>query len=217
MNDAEWKRFRMEDERKTLLIEIEHALDRVPGTEAAELGEEFSRCLDGGGIEAAYAITEEIDGIQILVFYPVVIEHFIRARILPVKLTKDQRARRVRRILKLADALRKAGKAARDLPDSPRWCTALSGPLSGHAEQLIRLAKDDIAVRNASGPGSPMEVSTSLAMSLNDLFGESKLPQTTRCDLIANVVSAFVEPVTGEQIRQRIKTLRRRPRAKAKR
>jgi hypothetical protein len=217
VNDAEWKRFRMEDERKSLLIEIDRALDDVPGVEAAELDEEFTRCLDRGGVDAVYAFTEKVDVIFLPVFYPLVTEYFIRARVAPVKLPKPKRTRRAKQLLKLAETLAQAGLTARNLSNVPRWCTSLSGSLCGFAAQLLRLANEDIAIHKNVGPGRPMEVSTSFALSLNDVFRGRKVSMMNRCDLIAGVVSAFVEPVDGEQIRQRIKDLRRRPRSSGKR
>lgn len=60
-------------------------------------------------------------------------------------------------------------------------------------------------------PGRSMRTSTQLVLGLEALFWKPDIPMTKRSGLIAEVVSAFVEPVTGEQIRQRIKDHRRRP------
>lgn len=190
---------------------MDYALDHLPGTQTAELDEEFSQCLDQGGAAAAYAVTEKLDGHLLPLFYPIVVEHFLRARLDSVELTKAQRSRRARRLLKLAHSLAKAGDSARDLPNGPQWIQSMSGSLYVFARQLLELAQSDIKARNTTRPGSPMEISTSLARCLEALFADSDLSMRARCALIAGVITRFIEPMTGEKVRQRIKDLRRRP------
>ena len=151
MTDEEWKEFRIDEERRALLIAVDPALDRIPGLEAAVLDDEFSRCLDRRALEAVVALTDEIDGLSLPLFYPTLVEHFIRARISLVPLNKSARTRRVRRVVKLAEILAKASDVAREIPHHPAWCRSLSGSLRGDAHQLLQFAQDDIAARDVSG------------------------------------------------------------------
>ncbi len=137
-------------------------------------------------------------------------EHFVHARVPPKELTRRERERLARQQHQLAKKLRESSKAARAISSGPSWCAQLAGSLDGLAADLTRRASEAEPPGRAAGPGRSKRAGTRLALGLDALFWEPDIPMTGRCRLIAGVVSAFVEPVTGEQIRQRIKDLRRR-------
>jgi hypothetical protein len=211
VDDAEWNSFRRHQEREALMATLDDALTQVLGDKADQLRAEFSDCVEDG-VDSVYSIAQCIDWIRLPLLYPLVSEHFVHARVPPKELTKRERDRLGRQQDRLAKKLGDASEAARAITGGPRWCVQLAEGLDTLAAELTRLSTDEEPPRSPGGPGRRMRASTRLALGLDALFWKPTLPMTERCRLIAGVVSAFIEPVSGEQIRQRIKDLRRRPR-----
>lgn len=213
MNDSEWREVRLFQEREAVLASFEDALAEIPVGLAEQLRVEFMSALDRGGVESLYALSEAIDWIRLPVLYPVVAESFVRARQPAKELSARARDQRARRRLKAAKRLEDARDAVLDLTDGPSWRTALGKTLDALVSDLVQMAEEDGGGRKRGGPGRSRTVGSDFALRLNALFWNSDMPMTKRAELIAAVVSAFVEPVTGERVRQRIKDLRRRPRS----
>ncbi len=213
MDDEEWNAFRRQQEREALMATIGDALSQVPRDQADRLRADFSTCLEEGGVDSVYSLAKCVDWIRIPLLYPLVTEHFVHARVPPKELTQRERDRLARQQHQLAEKLRESSKTARAISSGPRWCAQLAKSLDELAAELTRLASEAEPPGRSAGPGRPMRASTRLALGLDGLFWQPDIPMTERCRLIAAVVSAFIEPVSGEQIRQRIKDLRRRPRS----
>lgn len=213
MNDKEWNEFRRHQEREALQASFDGDLPDVPEEERDRLRAEFSDCLDGNAVEAVYLLSEAIDQIRLPMLYPLVIEHFLGARNFAKKLTRREREQLARKELRLAKKLEDVSEFARTMLHGPLWCNSLAPTFDRLAAELARLADEEAADASPQTPGRRMQPGTRLASGLNALFWEPHLPMTKRSELIASVVSAFVEPVTGELIRQRLKDLHRRPRS----
>jgi len=211
VDDDQWNAVRRQQEREALLATIGDALSQVPEDQAEQLGADFSTCLGNGGVDAVYSFAESIDWIRLPLLYPLVAEHFVHARVPPKELTRRERNRLARKQHKLAKKLRESSEAARAISSGPSWRAQLAESLDGLAAEFTRLANEAEPPGGAARPGRSVRASTQLALGLEALFWKPDIPMTERCRLIAAVVSAFVEPVSGEQIRQRIKDLRRRP------
>ena len=209
--DEQWDRFCREQERQDLTVAITHALSQVPKEQADQLRADFLTCIEGGGAGSSYAFTNCIDILGLPLLYPLVAEHFIQARVPPKELTQRERNRLSRQQRKLGKKLREASEAAGALSSDPTLAAQLAESLGGLAATFTRRASETEPPVGSSRPGRRTSTSTKLALELEDLFWEPNIPMTERSRLIAAVVSAFVEPVTGEQIRQRIKDHRRRP------
>lgn len=211
MDDKEWLDIRRYQEREALLASLKMELKRVPEDVADRVEAEFFVRLENGGVESVYALAEAIDWYCIPILYPLVTEHFVRALHPPEQMTKRGSVRRAKQLSQLANSIKKSSSLALAVSNGPSWCTALGENLGSVANELERQANEDSSTNGPGVPGKPMHCSTRLALGLNGLLLASKLPMTRRSSLIAAVVSSFIEPVTGEQIRQRIKDLVRRP------
>jgi len=211
VNNSEWLEFRLFQEREAVLASLKDALADISIDLAEQLRVEFMSALDRGGVESLYSLSEVIDWIRLPVLYPVVTESFVRARLPTKELSARARDQRARRLLKAAKRMESARDSLFSIPGGSSWCAVLGKMLDGYASKLVQMAEGDKADRDAGGPGRLRTTTSEFAVELDLLFGESNLLMTKRCELIAAVVSAFVEPVSGERVRQRIKDLRRRP------
>lgn len=212
MDDKEWDEFRRWQERTDLSVAIDNAVKGIPQAESKRLKAEFLTCLDAGGVESSYAIADVIEGGRLPLLYPLVAEHFVRVRRPPLSRTKRERSQHARALRQVAKKLEDVSQLALSITDGPSWCVPMAQSLQPLAGAIARLVSEDEVSESPDGPGRPMKVGTPLAIDLNALFGKSELSIPRRCEIIAAVVTAFVEPVTGEQIRQRFKDFRRRPR-----
>lgn len=217
MTDEEWDDFRREQERQSLTATIERSLGRVTPDEADRLREEFLGRLEAGGVDAVYAFAESIDGIRLPQLYPAISDQFVNSRVPSTPLTRGETRKLVRYQRKLAKKLRETGEIAIEMPDSLGWGTKLGESMLGLADDLIRRATETEESAISIRPGRAIKPGTQLALDLENLYWKPELPMTHRCKLIADVVSSFVEPVSAEQIRQRLKDLRPRPRQREER
>lgn len=217
MHDMTWNQFRRDQERDDLLAYLKIALKDVSRRFVPQLKKEFSTCLTNGGVESVLTLGEAIHWIRHPVLYSVVTEQFVQARRPRAELTKKERAHRSKDLRRIAGKLDDAWQILIGVSSSPSWCIPIAETLEELAFEMNRLADQDRVPQVSNDPGRPTRIGTPLALALNAQFEKSKLPMTTRCKLIASVVSAFIEPVTGEQIRLRIKDLQRRSRSASRR
>lgn len=212
MTDEEWQAIRIQQEHEDLESALEHALENVAEHEHDDIRDAFAASLAAGGARSVYALVEKLDHIRFVMVYPLVAEHFLRARRPDSEPSKAEREQSVRAKAQLAEQLRKAGDAAREVPTASAVFGELAENLTELSSKLDQLAEDERELDADRHAGRPREPETEFAVALDALFWESKLPSTRRAELAAGVISAFVEPILGEKVRQRLKDLRRRPR-----
>ncbi len=211
MTDEEWEAFCLRQEREALEAHFESAIARLPFQERDALSEKFERHLKEGGVEAVCRLTEILEGVQFVLLYPIVIEHFLRASRSRPPLSKRELARTVRQKKKLARCLREASNAALGLDEDSYFFPLLAGQLAELEAGITQLAQDEESRWAPPNTGRRKKPGTPLAVGLDSLFRTGSVAIMERMDRIAAVVTAFIEPVSGEQLRQRVKDLSRRP------
>jgi len=211
MTDQEWEEFCLWQERGALEAHFETAIAKFPPQEREFLSRDFEQRLIDGGVEAVYRLTEILEGVQFVPLYPLVIDHFLQTRRPRQPLSKKELARSVRQKAELARCLKKASNAALEIDGDSHLYSLLAQQLAELEESISRLARDEESDWEPPLAGRRKKPGTLFAAGIDSLFRTNSVAIVERMSRIAAVVTAFVEPVSGEQIRQRLKDLRRRP------